>query len=97
MLYAMIRHDPDAAWTVDDRVHAGRLLTAALGDVPGFISCALVDAGGQGLVSIAICEDASALDEARRLLDRWLAEHLARAAGAPATEIAGAVVVQCGL
>jgi hypothetical protein len=97
MLYAMIRHDADAAWSVDETARAGRLLTAALSKVEGFVSCALVDTGDGGLVSIAICEDTAGLDAARRLLEGWLEAHLAPSTHHLTTTVAGDVIVQCGL
>jgi hypothetical protein len=97
MMFATIRHDPDATWAADELARAGRSLTAALGDVAGFISCALLDTGDGGLVSIAICEDRVGLEEARQILDRWLSAHLAPAPGDPGTVISGEVIVQRGL
>ncbi|MGD9891853.1 MAG: hypothetical protein AB7R89_08885 [Dehalococcoidia bacterium] len=97
MLYAMIQHDTKAAWTVDDRGSAGRALTAALGDVAGFISCALLDTGDGGVVSIAIYEEAAGLEEARQIVDRWIAGHLDSTSSDPATLITGEVIVQRGL
>jgi hypothetical protein len=97
MLYAMIRHDAQVAWTVDDRARAGRSLTAALGDVAGFISCALLDTGDGGLVSIAVYEDAAGLAVARQIVDRWLTGRIASSSPNPAMLITGEIVVQRGL
>lgn len=96
-MYAAIRHDVDASWTVEETVRAGRSLTAAFGDVAGFISYALLDTGDGGLVSITICEDQAALKEAHQVLNLWLAGHLAPSPGNPATVITGEVIVQRGL
>lgn len=97
MLYAMIHQDTEAAWSVDERVRTGRALTAALSDVDGFISCALLDTGDGGLVSIAIYEDAAGLEAARQIVDRWAAGHLVSAPRDPAALITGEVIVQRGL
>ncbi len=96
-MHALIRHDADLSRSVDETVRAGRTLSAALGDVAGFISCALLDTGDGGLVSIAICDGPAGLDEALRLLDAWLADHLAPTPAHPTTVITGEVIVQRGL
>jgi hypothetical protein len=96
-MHASIRHDLGSGWTVEETVRAGRALTAALGRVPGFISCALVETGDGGLTSICICEDQTGLEEARTLLADWLATALVPADGSPPRVITGEVIVQKGL
>jgi hypothetical protein len=97
MMFVTIRHDAQASWDTEATVHSGRSLTAALGDIPGFISCALLDTGDSGMVSIVICEDTTGLEGARHLLDGWLEEHLTRSPHHAATTLMGEVIVQRGL
>jgi hypothetical protein len=96
-MYATVRRDDRAVPAACEPAQAGRALTAALGHVPGFISCVLLDVGDGTLVSIVICEDPAGLEEAGRLLNDWLAAHFVVASDRPAQIIAGEVIVQKGL
>jgi hypothetical protein len=96
-VYASIRRDEGAASAMTEGVGASRGLLAALGGIPGFISCAVIDAGDGALLSIGICEDEASLADVNRLLTGWLATHLTPPPQRPPRITTGEVVLQKGL
>jgi hypothetical protein len=70
-MHAMIYRYAAIGGLVDDVVRAGRQLTAALGDVPGFVSCGVLDVGHGALASVCIFETRAQLEEGERLPGTW--------------------------
>jgi hypothetical protein len=83
--------------SVDEVVRAGRQLTAALGDVPGFVSCVVLDVDRSALASVCIFETRAQLEEGERLLATWSSAHPGVQLPAPADVTTGEVIVQRGL
>jgi hypothetical protein len=96
-LHATICRYDGVTGPIDEVMHAGRQLASSLDQVPGFVSYALLDAGDGVLVSIYVVEDRTDLEAADRLIERWMAEHLAALLPQPIEVIAGEVIVQRGM
>ncbi len=96
-MYAAIRRDIRATRTADDLVRAARALSAAFGQIPGFISWVLLESGDDALVSVSVCEDAAGLDHAGRLLTEWLDGQRVTPADRQPEIITGEVILQKGL
>lgn len=96
-MYAAIRRDEGAASLADAIVRAGRALTIAAGEVPGFIAHAVIETSDGALVSVCICEDAAAVESVDRLLTNWLADQRGYAPARPPQLTIGEVIVQKGL
>jgi heme-degrading monooxygenase HmoA len=96
-MHASIGHyvgPPDAASEI---IQAARQLASALSHAPGFVSYALLDLGEGALASISVFESRPELDDGERLIDTWMAEHLAGWSGPPAAPEVGEIVVQRGM
>jgi hypothetical protein len=96
-MYASIRRDEGAASAIEEEVGASRGLMAALDGIPGFISCAVLDAGDGALLSIGICEDPASLEDVNRLLAGWLAAHPTTPPRRPPRITTGEIIFQKGL
>jgi hypothetical protein len=96
-LHATISRYDGVSGPIDEVMRAGRQLAAALSQAPGFVTYAVLDAGGGVLVSINVFEDRTDLEAADRLVEGWVAEHLAASLPHPPEVIAGEVIVQRGM
>jgi hypothetical protein len=91
----MIRRDEGAA-DADALMRAGRVLTAEMSNVPGFVSHAAFVADDGDLVSISICEDAAGLEAIGSLLAGWVSVNLPEARRQPDV-VTGEIIMQRGL
>jgi hypothetical protein len=73
-MHATIRHFAPGAGSREDWVHAWRALASALSGEAGFISCAVLATGDEGLAAITLFDDATSLVAADRRIEDWLAE-----------------------
>ena len=96
-MHATICRYEDVGGSVDDVVRAGRQLTATLGDVPGFVSCVVLDVGHSALASVCIFETRAQMEEGERLLATWSSAHPSVRLPCPADITTGEVIVQRGL
>ena len=96
-MYATIRRYGRVAGSSDDLARAGRALAAVLGTAPGFISCAVLDAGAGGCAAVTLFERRADLDGADRLVAQWSAEHLAGLLPEAPQITSGEVVAQRGI
>ena len=77
-MFAAIRRyqaDPGAVQEINRRVAEG--FVPILRQVPGFVSYAVLDAGGGGVATISIFEDRAGAEESTRHAASWAREHLA--------------------
>ncbi len=95
-MYASVRRDEGVGPAIEE-VGASRRLMAALGGIPGFVSCSVLDAGDGALLSIGICEDPASLEEVNRLLAGWLTAHLTPPPQRPPCITTGEIILQKGL
>jgi hypothetical protein len=96
-MHASIGHYHGLGAATDEVIQAARHLVAALSHAPGFVSYALLDVGDGALASISIFESRSELDDGDRLIGAWMAEHLPRPPGTPASTEIGEIVLQRGM
>jgi hypothetical protein len=89
--YGRVAGSPEAL------TRAGHELAAVLGQAPGFVACAVLDADDGGGASVGLFERRADLDEADRLVARWTAEHLAGRLPEAPRITSGEVVAQRGL
>jgi heme-degrading monooxygenase HmoA len=95
-MHASIGHYAGGRDATAEIVQAARQLASALSHAPGFVSYALLDLGEGALASISVFESRPELDDGARLVDTWMAEHLAGWSTPPSREI-GEIVVQRGM
>ena len=95
-MHAVIRRYDRVAGPPDDLQRAGQALAARLSRAPGFVSYAALDAGAGVLASVSFFETAADLAAADRLLEAWVAEHLAPLRPGAPQVTGGEVVAQKG-
>ena len=83
--------------SIDEVMRAGRGLTWALGQAPGFVAYAVLDTGDGALASVSVFETQAELEDADHIAARWVAEHLATALPHPPHVSTGEVIIQKGL
>jgi heme-degrading monooxygenase HmoA len=96
-LHATVFRYDGVTGPIDEVVHAGNHLASALSQAPGFVTCALLDAGRGVLVSISVFEDRADMEAADRLVGKAVAERLASLLPHPTEVVAGEVIVQRGM
>jgi hypothetical protein len=96
-MYATIRRYGRVAGSSDDLTRAGRALAGILSKAPGFISYALLDAGGGACAAVCIFGRQADLDAADRLVAQWIAEHAAALLPEAPQITRGEVVAQRGI
>ena len=95
-MHASIGHFAASREATAEVIQAARQLASALSHAPGFVSYALLDLGEGTLASISVFESRPELDDGARLIETWLAEHLAGWSARPSPEV-GEIVVQRGM
>jgi hypothetical protein len=96
-LHATICRYDGVTASIEAVMRAGRQLASALSTAPGFVSYAVLDAGGGVLVSVTVFDDRTTLEAAEQIIVRWVAEHMAALLPCPPEITAGEVIVQRGM
>jgi hypothetical protein len=93
---AVFRYD-GVARSTEELLPVGRRVAAVLGQVPGFVTHVLLDAGGGVLLSVSIFDTAADLEVAERLITQPSGDSPTIAWPPPTRLTAGEVIVQRGL
>jgi len=96
-MHATICYYAHASGPIAEVMRAGRALTALVSQAPGFISYVVLDRGRGALMSVSVFETQAELENADRLVARWMPEHLDRLLPHPPVVRSGEVVLQHGL
>jgi hypothetical protein len=96
-LHATICRYDSITGPIDAVVDSGRQLAAVLGQEPGFVSFAVLDAGHGVIVSINVFEDRTELVAADQIVAEWVAQYLVALLPRPPEVIGGEVIVQRGM
>ncbi|MGH2586085.1 MAG: hypothetical protein ACRDJE_14325 [Dehalococcoidia bacterium] len=96
-MHAMIRRYDGVTGSSDDLMRFGRREAAALSEIPGFVSYALLEAGGSVLMAVCIFETQAALEAAERLDVFGVDEPPATLASLLSQVARGEVIVQRGM